>query len=105
MLICCDMLWISFMGFGVVVLVGLLCFWVFVLDDLFLFVVLFVIYFLVCVKYVIFCFMFGGVLYVDFFDFKLKLCELYGQLMLVKVECMQFNNNGNIMVSLFMFLL
>lgn len=55
------------------------------------------------VKHVIFCYMSGGVSHLDSFDPKPKLADLHGQPMPVTVERTQFNNNGNVMASPFMF--
>ena len=54
-------------------------------------------------KYVIFCYMSGGVSHVDTFDPKPKLLEFAGKPMPVKVERTQFNNNGNVFPSPFEF--
>ena len=54
-------------------------------------------------KNVIFCFMSGGVSHLDSFDPKPTLARYGGQPMPVKVERTQFNNNGNIFPSPFIF--
>ena len=54
-------------------------------------------------KHVIFCFMSGGVSHVDSFDPKPRLNKEHGKPMPVPVERTQFNNNGSIMGSPFLF--
>jgi hypothetical protein len=55
------------------------------------------------VKNVIFCFMPGGVSHVDSFDPKPALARLAGKPMPVPVEKTQFDNNGNLLPSLWEF--
>lgn len=54
-------------------------------------------------KRVILCYMSGGVSQVDSFDPKPELSRWHGQPMPLKVERTQFNNNGNVMQSPFVF--
>ncbi len=79
-------------GFGAVALSGLMSSWAAATPH-----------FRPRARHVIFCFMSGGVSQVDSFDPKLKLKQLNGRPMPVKVERTQFNNNGNVMASPFRF--
>lgn len=54
-------------------------------------------------KHVVFCYMSGGVSHVDSFDPKPELKRLHGQPMPVPVQRTQFNDNGRIMASPFLF--
>lgn len=79
-MIWCGLLYCCGMGFGMFGLVGFFGIGYKVNgDDWVNLLKLKVLYFLSCVKYVIYLFMNGGLLYVDMFDFKLVLVRYVGE--------------------------